>query len=119
TQPNQRCHPRRAARARAREAREGDPGAAIGVMQQGKNSASTSRPVETLHLGPLPLARAWGARSAGDDIVGALRCSPKEKSAGSFRLPALSHPFTHTTWRSVWTISTRSACAAITASMSL
>ena len=28
-------------------------------------------------------------------------------------------PFTHTTWRSVCTISTRSACAAITASMSL
>jgi hypothetical protein len=30
-----------------------------------------------------------------------------------------SYPFTHSTCRSVWTISTRSACAAMTASMSL
>ena len=29
------------------------------------------------------------------------------------------YPFTQTTWRSVWTISTRSACAAITASIDL
>ena len=29
------------------------------------------------------------------------------------------HPLMHTTWRSVWTISTRSDCAAMTASMSL
>jgi hypothetical protein len=33
--------------------------------------------------------------------------------------PPVPYPFTHTTWRNVWTISTRSACAAMTASMSL
>ena len=33
--------------------------------------------------------------------------------------PSPAYPFTHTTWRNVWTISTRSLCASITASIDL
>src|SRR5712692_7659096 len=36
-----------------------------------------------------------------------------------FHFRAPHHPFTQTTWRSVWTISTKSLCAAMTASMGL
>src|SRR5258708_40091478 len=37
----------------------------------------------------------------------------------SFFICFSDYPFTRTTWRKVWTISTRSLCAAMTASMDL
>ena len=55
----------------------------------------------------------WGRRQAQNGG------SPDGGPMVRILLPALSYPFTQMTCRRVWTISTRSACAAITASMFL
>ena len=104
--PQRRRHPRGELQAAARD--HGAERAARRILAQRNPVLGRAHPRERS-----------GAAPAVATIAHGLGGHEKKKAPADFSAGAFLQPLTHTTWRSVCTISTRSLCAAITASMSL